>query len=406
MAIWKNKKLINIRHLYYFLASCECSSLALASHKVYISQPAITQGIQKIEERVGTSLFTRKKSGVYLTNAGEVFKVRVIRAFEHLHKSFSGVASLSSKLNNSQMHISQILTTAQLRALIAIVSHGSFVRAAKEIKISTSTLHHSARELENIMQSSLFEKTSYGIRPTRLGDVVAQGVSKFFHEIEQGIIEINALLGDERGVTVIGAMPLARSFLVPQAVNKFCSDSVSHRVSILEGTYESLIKQLKNCEIDFLVGALRDDFEDDDLKQEHLFDDPLSIIMRPGHPLENSKSFTKEDLESYQWITPRNDTPLYNHLLKLIDISKTSQNIVECNTLDSARVILNSSDRLMLSSDSQTQFEQSSGMLVSRPHPAGDVLRAIGMTSRKDWQPTKTQQTLLRYIRNLSADLK
>lgn len=401
-AIWQKNNIINIRHLYYFLMASDCGSLAAASHKVYVSQPAITQSIKKIESWVGVQLLTRGKSGVQLTDEGRLFKARIIHAFGHLQNSCRAVPNIASKVRDTHIHISQLMTAAQLRALIAVVTAGSFAGAAKTASVSLPTLHRSARELEKIFQVPLFERTSHGIRPTRLGEIVSQGVSLFFYELQQGMAEIDALKGKERGITVMGAMPLARSFLVPQAVNQFYEENMTHRVSILEGTYESLIGLLKKGEVDFLIGALRSDFDEAELQQEHLFNDPLSIIMRPGHPLARAPALTRKALAGFPWIVPRIGTPLYSHFRNLVDVAQSPRNIIECNSLNAARVILNGSDRLMLLSDSQTRCEQEAGMLVSKPHPDGDVTRSIGITSRRHWKPTSPQKKLVDHVRKLS----
>ena len=46
-------------------------NLTKASKKLYISQPAVTQGIKKLEEQLGGSLFHRTPKGVVLTDQGK-----------------------------------------------------------------------------------------------------------------------------------------------------------------------------------------------------------------------------------------------------------------------------------------------------------------------------------------------
>ena len=67
-----------------------------------------------------------------------------------------------------------------------------------------------------------------------------------------------------------------------------------------------------------------------------------------------------------------------------------------------ARAFLLESDHVMLLSAHQIHYEMQAGLLVALPHPAGDVLRSIGLTLRRSWRPTTTQQKLLDILR-LSA---
>lgn len=74
----------NIRHLRVFLEVVDCKSISKASEKVFLSQPAITQAIAKLEAALGTSLFQRRSDGMFASESGEIFAVRVKRAMEML----------------------------------------------------------------------------------------------------------------------------------------------------------------------------------------------------------------------------------------------------------------------------------------------------------------------------------
>ena len=77
---------------------------------------------------------------------------------------------------------------------------------------------------------------------------------------------------------------------------------------------------------------------------------------------------------------------------------------LECNSLAAARAFLLESDRVMLLSAHQIHYEMQAGLLVALPHPAGNVVRPIGLTLRRDWRPTSTQQRLLEILRRSARD--
>ena len=51
-----------------FCVVAECGSFSKASEKLYISQPAVTQAIRKLEENLKGKLFFRTPKGVKLTD--------------------------------------------------------------------------------------------------------------------------------------------------------------------------------------------------------------------------------------------------------------------------------------------------------------------------------------------------
>lgn len=59
------------KELLYVKTITEEKSISKASKKLFISQPSLSQAVQRIEENLGTALFTRTNSGLLLTFAGE-----------------------------------------------------------------------------------------------------------------------------------------------------------------------------------------------------------------------------------------------------------------------------------------------------------------------------------------------
>ncbi|HPE31364.1 MAG TPA: LysR family transcriptional regulator [Parvularculaceae bacterium] len=396
----------NVRHLRACLAVAEAGSITGAAEALHLTQPAITQGVRNIEERFGAELFRRTKTGVELTPAGEVMRRRLERAFELMEEALSLLARAAGAKSGARGDSLSLITTAQIEALISVSRYGSFAVAARASGLSQPTLHRAARDLERNIGVRLFEETSFGVKPTRAAEDFARRARLFFHEISQGVAEVAAITGREAGVTIIGAMPLARSHLVPTAVSKFTRERAGHLVSIVEAPYENLLIDLRRGVIDFLVGAMRENLPAPEVVQEPLFEDPLSIIMRSGHPLAKTKKIPPKRLSQYPWVAPRKGSPLRRHFNALFEGAGADlpKDLIECNSLSASRVLLMESDRLMLLSDAQTVFERKAGALVSRPHPLGRTARSIGLAYRRDWRPTEAQGVLLDLVRTCAKN--
>lgn len=65
--------LIDTRIIEYVIAIAEEGSLNKAAEKLFISQPALSQRLKKLEEELGTELFRRENSGLAITDAGRVY---------------------------------------------------------------------------------------------------------------------------------------------------------------------------------------------------------------------------------------------------------------------------------------------------------------------------------------------
>jgi LysR family transcriptional regulator of gallate degradation len=392
---------LNLRHLHTFGEVARLGSVSAAARAVHISQPAVTQAVAGVERYFGVSLLTRSNTGVTLTAAGELCARRIERSISHLRDA---VAELT-RSRNFDFDATRLMRSAHLHALSAVVEHRNFSLAARAQHMSQPSVHRAARELERLIGVPLFEKTSFGITPTREAEKLARRARLAFAEIAQARAEVHALSGGESGRTVIGAMPLARSFLVPTALLEFTQQYPEHSVAIVEGAYEHLLASLRSGEADFLIGALRNPSPVADVVQEHLFDDPLAIIVRAKHPLVSRRRVTVAGLSKYPWIVPRAGTPLRAHFHEMFETAglPAPTRAIECNSLIAARALLLESDRIMLLSAHQIHYELEAGLLVALPHPAGDVERPIGLTMRNDWHPTDSQRTLLEIVRRCSA---
>lgn len=63
----------------YFLTIAESGNLTRAAEKLYISQPALSQYLKRLEENMGSELFDRSKSPMALTYAGQRYLQHILQ---------------------------------------------------------------------------------------------------------------------------------------------------------------------------------------------------------------------------------------------------------------------------------------------------------------------------------------
>ena len=394
----------NFRHLRAFREVANTKSVSLASQRVYLSQPAITQAIAKLERTLGTPLFERHSEGMFTTQAGELFLDRVNRALDHLRTGANEAARLGLKKGaRRQGNFDQLLTTTQLRALVAVSVAKNFSLAARTVGISQPSLHRAARDLERLLEISLFEKTSQGIDLTRAGTLLAQYAKLTFAELQQGFSEVSELQGFDTGQIVIGSMPLARSHILPNAISELTRLRPEIRINVVDGPYVDLLHGLRHGEIDMLIGALRRPPPVEDITQEALFDDPLVVVARAGHPLTRRKDIPLQEIAAYPWAVPRKGAPTreyFESMLASID-APLPTSLIESSSLILIRGLLLNSERLTLISEHQIRHEKHMG-LVPLSIDMQDTMRPIGMTFRQNWRPTATQEMFIQFVREAS----
>lgn len=84
---------INFDLYYIFYTVANNGSISKAAENLYITQPAVTLQIKKLEEQLGISLFTRTKRGVKLTEEGQVL-------YEYVKKGIESIINGENALTN------------------------------------------------------------------------------------------------------------------------------------------------------------------------------------------------------------------------------------------------------------------------------------------------------------------
>jgi LysR family transcriptional regulator, regulator for genes of the gallate degradation pathway len=383
----------NLRHLRVFIEVAKHNSISKAAPRVFLSQPAITQAIGKLEVLLDTELFERHSNGMFMTPAGKIWNMRVLRSIDHLERGIRAALRAGAK-HSGAAALLPLLTTTQLRALIAVTESHSFSMASRQLKLSQSSLHRASRELEELLGITLFEKARSSIIPTRAAEQLSRAAKLSFGEMEQGYNEISALQFREVGKIIIGSMPLARTSILPDVINRFTLSHPDIGLDVVDAPYNDLLFHLRSGDVDLLIGALRFPSPADDIVQEELISPPLAIVGRKGHPLGQAHSLNLEQLRDYGWVVPRKGTPTRAFFDTLFTDQglDSPRRLVETSSQILIRSLLSGSERLTLISTHQVEQELRQNILSVIPYDLSHTRRPIGITVRQDWHPTPTQK--------------
>ena len=85
----------NLSQYKIFYEVAKSGNISKAAKELYISQPAISKAISKLEDSLGLSLFTRSSRGVQLTSEGEIL-------FEHTREAFDALDRGEQELKRIQ----------------------------------------------------------------------------------------------------------------------------------------------------------------------------------------------------------------------------------------------------------------------------------------------------------------
>jgi len=389
---------LNLRHLRALFAVVQCGSFSRAAEAVGLSQPALTQGLSKLERQLALELFDRRPDGAAPTPAGSALAERAERAFVYL-----AAAARPARGARGFTRPEWLMTATQLDAFLHFCDAQSFVGAADASGTSQPAIHRAVRDLEQICANSLVERRGRGVALTTAGRAMARGVRLAAREISAGIAEARGD-GADVGRIAIGAMPLCRALLLPHALAAFLRESPDTVTEVIEGSWRELVEPLLDGVIDLAIGALREE-PPTGLQQTPLFTDRLAIYGRAGHPLA-AREVTLDQLASESWIVGPVGTPLRRHWEQLFAGRALPPVPVECGSVMVIRGMLTRSNLLTLLSSDQVALEVDAGLLARIGPELTHAVRTIGITTRVNWRPTERQGRLLELLRCAAAETR
>jgi LysR family transcriptional regulator of gallate degradation len=391
-----------LARLRAFDSVATAGAMGAAADLLHVTQPAITRSIHALERELGVRLLARRRGGSFLTEDGLVFARRTRRFFLLLN---AALAETVGAPGEAAVRLARRISTAHLRALLAISAAGSFRRAAQALGIAEPTLHRAARDFERMAKTPLFRRMLDGIGPSPAGAELARRLSLCVVEITAGIEELATRRGMVRMTMTMGVLPLAPKRLAAMATEMVLRAHPNSRLLIREGDYDELVGALRGGTVDLIFGSLRSPPPFEDLDEENLFEDPYRIVCRRDHPLTRLPRPRTADLRAYDWVFATANLPRRAVLDRMIADWRVSARLqVETNSLGALVAILSNSDRLSLLPRQYIAFDDHSNLLAALKIEVAHPVRRVGLTTRAEWLPTAFQSEFLALIRGLAAD--
>lgn len=391
--------LITLRQIRAFEAVARLQSINAAASEIRISQPAVWQAIAKLEQSIGTRLFDRRSTGTYLNGNGLLLLPRVQRFTEQFGRAIAKAAGIPRGDTAQLARVQREITTAQFRTLIASGDAESSGDAARLLGISEAALRRAARSLEETVGRPLFDRSAAGSILNRAGVEFARQLHLAVLEIRHAVEDLRASESMVAGRVVVGSLPLVQTLFLPRAIEMFLDQYPEASIEIREGSYPLLMQQLRKGALDMIVGALRNNDCPRDVVEKMLFVDPFAIVLRRDHPLTRRPQITLEELAEFDWVVPRQGTPIRRTFETLFAGSAPQPRAnIETSSLSALRAILTESDRLTILSRRQIAIDEQVGLLTILPYPLPVASRPIGLTTRRSWGPARVQHEFMRML--------
>lgn len=97
--------------LFFFEAAARCGNLTRAAEELYVTQPAVSRMLARMESHLGIKLFERVRGGVELTEDGRILYHKVAAAFTSIESGIEHIHARATGLKTVTLSVSAAFTT-------------------------------------------------------------------------------------------------------------------------------------------------------------------------------------------------------------------------------------------------------------------------------------------------------
>ena len=212
----------------------------------------------------------------------------------------------------------QTPTIRQIKYFIALSETLSFSKAAEQRFVTQSTLSASIKELENVLQQSLFERSSRNVILTSAGKKFLAEALPFIdslHAMTSAMVKANKPLS---GVMRMGIIPTIAPYMLADFILKTQEKYSSLDLFIEEDMTHILLERLEKGEIDTALIALPYDVSRFECRI--LYDDHFHFAINRDKA-KDLKSMTFEALKTYNLLLMEDGHCLKDQILQACHLS-------------------------------------------------------------------------------------
>ncbi|MDG5974834.1 LysR family transcriptional regulator [Hydrogenophaga taeniospiralis CCUG 15921] len=296
------------------------------------------------------------------------------------------------------------LKTRQLLLLVALAEEGNIHRAAQVLSMTQPAASKLLKDLEDVLEVSLFDRLPRGMRPTWYGETMIRHARMALASLNQAHDELNALKTGHYGQVGIGAITSPGLTLLPAAVALVKQEHPSLRISLDIETSPVLLDRLEQGALDIVVGRLFAEHDKTHLRYEPLTEELICAIARPGHPLSGMSGLTLRDVLAAGWIVP----PAGSVLRHRFDLMFQQDGLAPpINTIESSALLfitrmLQQSDMVAVLAADVAHYYASHGLVTVLPLDMPCHMDAFGIITRTDRLLSPAAKVMMKALKQTS----
>lgn len=173
----------------------------------------------------------------------------------------------------------------RLKVFHTVASRSSFTKASEELNISQPAVTKHIKEIENQLNTKLFDRKGTSIQLTQSGRILfeyAEKIRNIYRDLEFEIHQINQ---KHQGKLIIGASTTVAQYILPEILAKFKSYYKDIKIELITHNTEMVSELLKDGKID--LGIIEGESQSNYFDYQKFKADEIVLVAKTNHPLAN-----------------------------------------------------------------------------------------------------------------------
>jgi len=270
----------------------------------------------------------------------------------------------------------------QLHTFLEIVRLKSFSKAAQTCFRTQPAISAQVRQLEQELNTTLFERLGTRIALTPSGKIFAEYAEQILDLRKQAQNTINELDRVPRGELVIAANEATCIYVLPRVFSDFKERFPNIQLQV-ERTYgRKIVEAIVENQADFGVAQLP--VADKRVQAVRFFSDQIKLLAPPGHPVAGKGSVAARDLVGFPLLMPKSGTTR-TRLNEWLDLVEDQLSIsMELDATEMMKRFVMAGLGLTFLASAHCQEEVLAGKVVALPLSPEPMVRSVGLIYRKD----------------------
>ncbi|MAZ01743.1 MAG: hypothetical protein CMN56_01260 [Sneathiella sp.] len=280
------------------------------------------------------------------------------------------------------------------RAFVAVARHLHFTKAAEEIHITQPSLSLLIRQLEEKLKVKLITRSTRQVALTEMGKAFLPLAENVVLDMDAAVRHMRDLAELEQGKVTVAAFPSVAANQLPPIVVAFRRRYPKVRVQVVDGIWNTVVESVRSGEADFGIGSRPPVMGN--LSYQEIYSDEVMLLATEDHPLASEKSLSWHQIMEEEIIVLSPDTGVRQSIDAALEgTGITLKPILEPALVQTAASLVSAGAGLGIILSSYLSAIRMDG-LVAIPLEKPNILRPVGIITRKDWVMSPAAKVMLK----------